>query len=400
MGSAVGGIAKQIECPICYEMFNSQLKVPMVIGCGHTVCNQCIKNMSNCPICKFNFRKGGNTNLPKKNFTLLKLLEDSSLRESIQLLQAQGQSSLPFQPVTPVITDSSAFASLCEKTLLGETILCSDCMEIICETCQRQMHHNHNLKLPPPNLLPLLKELTACNGRLVMTDKYTNIKYEFEQRTLQRIEESKSNAFSCVYRAIDKIKELLKTIENEYSTRINTFYGNLTKEVRDRCIQMDKSYNELKTSSNRIRNLIKDLLGKVYVYNVADPSKESSIEKEVKDLTKTGALATLSTYIDELSNFEQKYPDFLRAVQDNNRIYSYQSLVQLIKLPPNQVVTTFTPYAYNMNFPDLSAQKKSLISTIKTMLKIYSLQEDLVDILLIRSICREDVRAGIIYPSE
>lgn len=46
-----------IDCPICTEVYNLKDKVPMVIDCGHTLCNLCLmsilsfNDLKRCPTC-------------------------------------------------------------------------------------------------------------------------------------------------------------------------------------------------------------------------------------------------------------------------------------------------------------------------------------------------------------
>lgn len=47
-----------LECGICLETFDANAKKPVVLPCGHTVCKQCVsqisknKNTLGCPFCK------------------------------------------------------------------------------------------------------------------------------------------------------------------------------------------------------------------------------------------------------------------------------------------------------------------------------------------------------------
>ena len=34
-----------LECKICFEEFNTKVKEPLVLKCGHTFCSQCIKTI-------------------------------------------------------------------------------------------------------------------------------------------------------------------------------------------------------------------------------------------------------------------------------------------------------------------------------------------------------------------
>jgi hypothetical protein len=31
-----------LDCPICFESYGSSINVPMVLSCGHTLCENCV----------------------------------------------------------------------------------------------------------------------------------------------------------------------------------------------------------------------------------------------------------------------------------------------------------------------------------------------------------------------
>lgn len=47
-----------MECPMCYELYNNELKIPRNLICGHTYCEYClnqtmqIKKRIECPTCR------------------------------------------------------------------------------------------------------------------------------------------------------------------------------------------------------------------------------------------------------------------------------------------------------------------------------------------------------------
>lgn len=45
---------KQIECPICMEIIDDELKIT---GCGHKYCNQCFQHIDKCAICRKKIKK-------------------------------------------------------------------------------------------------------------------------------------------------------------------------------------------------------------------------------------------------------------------------------------------------------------------------------------------------------
>jgi len=36
------GKTRGLDCPICFESYGSSINVPMVLSCGHTLCENCV----------------------------------------------------------------------------------------------------------------------------------------------------------------------------------------------------------------------------------------------------------------------------------------------------------------------------------------------------------------------
>ena len=46
-----------IACPICYDHYNDKDKIPRIVQCGHTFCQNCLmdlrtSNILTCPTCR------------------------------------------------------------------------------------------------------------------------------------------------------------------------------------------------------------------------------------------------------------------------------------------------------------------------------------------------------------
>lgn len=41
-GGGKVGKTKGLDCPICFESYGSSVNVPMVLSCGHTLCENCV----------------------------------------------------------------------------------------------------------------------------------------------------------------------------------------------------------------------------------------------------------------------------------------------------------------------------------------------------------------------
>ena len=47
-----GAIKGDLECPVCYEIFNTTTKEPVIYTCGHTTCKSCYYGWPTCGICR------------------------------------------------------------------------------------------------------------------------------------------------------------------------------------------------------------------------------------------------------------------------------------------------------------------------------------------------------------
>jgi hypothetical protein len=63
------------ECSICFEGYNCEKRKPLVINCGHTFCEICLKQIiekdrASCPICKFKINRVSIKDIPV-NYAIL-----------------------------------------------------------------------------------------------------------------------------------------------------------------------------------------------------------------------------------------------------------------------------------------------------------------------------------------
>jgi hypothetical protein len=69
-----------LTCNICFERYDEDARVPLILKCGHTVCKECAKQLAcefldkKCPFDK-TYLDYRNVDTLKKNFSVLDLLE-------------------------------------------------------------------------------------------------------------------------------------------------------------------------------------------------------------------------------------------------------------------------------------------------------------------------------------
>ncbi|XP_018014128.1 E3 ubiquitin-protein ligase TRIM38-like [Hyalella azteca] len=117
-----------IECDVCNEKFDSGNNKPLCLTCGHTFCFSCITNLQ---------RLSGTQNCPKcrKPFSqrIDQMLVNYALIPSENKARPHPPSSLSEAP--------------CLHQGKALDFLCMDCMELVCFTCIRGTHKNHEIEL-------------------------------------------------------------------------------------------------------------------------------------------------------------------------------------------------------------------------------------------------------------
>lgn len=69
-----------MECPICFVAYDNAKKVPRNIGCGHTLCHECVevlvgRNNHTCPVCRKGFEKKRSADNFPRCYALLQLAD-------------------------------------------------------------------------------------------------------------------------------------------------------------------------------------------------------------------------------------------------------------------------------------------------------------------------------------
>lgn len=81
-----------IACPICFDTYNDKDKIPRILQCGHTFCQNCLmdlrtSNILTCPTCRKYFSPDVKQLI--KNFTILGEQILSNVNEYRLLVLAQ-----------------------------------------------------------------------------------------------------------------------------------------------------------------------------------------------------------------------------------------------------------------------------------------------------------------------
>ena len=82
----------EITCPICYENYNDREKIPRILSCGHTFCQNCLMdlrttNILTCPTCRTYFSPDVKQLI--KNFTILDYIYNDKSENLLKVIEAR-----------------------------------------------------------------------------------------------------------------------------------------------------------------------------------------------------------------------------------------------------------------------------------------------------------------------
>jgi protein-L-isoaspartate O-methyltransferase len=246
----------QITCKICQQNYDNETNIPMVLICGHTLCDVCTKsilrnsNISNkfkCPFCNEIIQKKFK---PKKNYEIITLILEKNNSEKIQ-----NESKCNFHEE--------------EKLIL----YCLDCKSLICQSCLINNHSGHKIGKAGDNQKNIkIKDKISKLEEFLKNDDFKN--FEEDYKSLILIE---SNIFASLKYIFDKVtKDLRKKIlmENfDYLSSTNNLLG------------IKRNFNWLTSNS----------------YPNNEPEKQIQIDSIENDLN-----IQESKLWDELNNFNNK----------------------------------------------------------------------------------------------
>ncbi|OMJ75422.1 hypothetical protein SteCoe_25428 [Stentor coeruleus] len=126
-----------MKCIMCFEKFGSEINIPMVLECGHSFCDICLKNLIKknpacCPTCNTSITPSFDHY--KKNFALIDFIssKNSTICPNSHELSYEKQSSLIYQKI---YGDLLLKCSHCEKTWEGKSWHCFKCRFVLCKSC-------------------------------------------------------------------------------------------------------------------------------------------------------------------------------------------------------------------------------------------------------------------------
>ena len=147
-----------IKCPVCLDPFDSKLKVPKCLDCGHTVCRKCIIRASksdryNCPVCRRPIGDKTADEMPT-NYALIP--EDMLYSQESQLSSYIENVQIPeWRPILPN-SKRNSMNMICKHHNKPLSKMCS-CGQAVCGNCiLSERHKGHAAQsLDPMFFVPI-----------------------------------------------------------------------------------------------------------------------------------------------------------------------------------------------------------------------------------------------------
>lgn len=130
----------EVTCPICYDHYNDKEKIPRILSCGHTFCQNCLmdlrtSNILTCPTCRTYFSPDVKQLI--KNFTILDYLYSEKAQSLMAAIEAKAGSDEESKEAGP---------TFCAKHPQKKTkYFCETDQLNICSKCIVADHKGHRI---------------------------------------------------------------------------------------------------------------------------------------------------------------------------------------------------------------------------------------------------------------
>jgi len=290
------GSLPDLQCGICYEKYSTKSNIPMVLGCGHSLCSSCLKgtltaggstatrggqsmtNLKSCPHCRKPFP------------STLKKIEDFS--RNFELIQ--------------VIDSLERLESEMAQCLCGtaNSVYCKTCKKYICDKCVLK-HERHTMMPLGKETAKIHQEAEASVSSLHKLSSSINNKIEtlqkaaLESATIQRKAISRCNGY------FDDVITLVQSCRQSTLDKIISSFQNCSLEA-------DNFLCELKVLSEQINSCL-ERIGAVYnqhssleqILQAGRVEEFVKVSKDTSDIAKK--VATESSLIKSINIPEVKF---------------------------------------------------------------------------------------------
>lgn len=125
-------MSSSINCCMCFYSYNKDLRIPMVLNCGHTFCKYCLdryiiskSNIIPCPTCKIP------TSSLKRNYGMISMLEDIYPE-----VYKKSDEEIDQKEIT-----QRKIVKLWHLNVLKHSVSCSECTLEICVKMKKFLSH-------------------------------------------------------------------------------------------------------------------------------------------------------------------------------------------------------------------------------------------------------------------
>jgi hypothetical protein len=231
--------SKEVECPMCYDIYDEGLKTPRNLHCGHTVCEDCIniafrkkKSGIVCPICRF-------AHDPKiKGVDLSK----NYVAAEIASKQRQLQNKLQF----------------CPKHKEPQQFFCEDDSEYFCIECI--IHHSGHHFVKQEYSVPLMKEkITAAMGRLEARQAEASALRRENQQTCDEMESRLLAEHAKLDAEFDRLVLILNERRAMLKEEISAYYRMKAEGLREEATRLEDYGARLTSDRAKLHELVQKL---------------------------------------------------------------------------------------------------------------------------------------------
>lgn len=254
------------DCPICYDEFSTEGElIPLVLDCGHSVCQQCIMGIlqnrsrgqqdSKCPLCKHKLRNSSIADF-KKNYSLLEAIEK---KKEIQ---------------------EEEDACRCSEK---PSFYCKRCKKYLCHVCT-QNHLGHPIVAFDHESIVTRSKAEGFVRKLNQTtDRISNSLDTLESAKRDVVSKAKENK-KLISKFINTAKRILERVEEQLEDDIEIGLSKSLKSIESSVSLLSES---LQTLTSHREDILAKLLPFTNDEKIMNRSDKQEIDRLVDESTES-----------------------------------------------------------------------------------------------------------------
>ncbi len=202
-----------LTCRICRYLFDDKDRLPKILGCMHTICDNCIRELAKntpyvqCPFCKNTWKVPAN-GFPENTMVLSKMIKSD--KASIQPTVVKCDSCLSDN----IRNDAEGF--------------CNDCEMPVCSTCIANhkllaMTRDHDIQKSVPNLMRRKSSKSRCRRHNTILTVFCST---CQTTICNTCFITGHNGHKCtdLHKAVDEKKALLVTLAEDCKSKLQPIH--------------------------------------------------------------------------------------------------------------------------------------------------------------------------------